>query len=125
MRRTLGFHPFKAVSPFFEKQSQSQLGDDSDAPYDVRLDINVTPEVLNNVLSLIENYNPEYHLENYNCTNFVLDISDACGLKIPHTKGWWILGSGSNPGSFGQDLKKVPGAVVGQGRSSDNTGDCN
>ncbi|WP_341835591.1 hypothetical protein WJU16_22245 [Chitinophaga pollutisoli] len=125
VRRTLGFHPFEAVSPFFAKEGQSQLGDDSDASYDVRLDVNISGEALAKVLSIIESFNPQYHLENYNCTNFVLDVSDACGLKIPRTKAWWLVGSGLNPGSFGEDLKKVPGAVSGRGRSDDNTGECN
>lgn len=125
VRRTLGFHPYEAVSPFFTTESQSQLGDDSNTAYDVKLAINITSDQLRAVLQLIENYNPHYDLENYNCTNFVIDISDACGLHIPRTKGWWVVGSGLNPGSFGQDLKKMPGAVVGQGKSDKNSGDCN
>ncbi|MGN6510927.1 MAG: hypothetical protein ACTHLD_15785, partial [Chitinophaga sp.] len=125
IRRTIGFHPLEAVSPFFATEGQSQLGDDSDASYDVRLDVNISREALEKVLGIIENYNPKYHLENYNCTNFVLDISDACGLKIPRTEGSWLVGSGLNPGSFGEDLKKMPGAISGNGRSADNIGDCN
>lgn len=124
VRRTVGFHPYQSVSPFFTKEGKSQLGDDSEKPYDVRLDMNITAEQLSKVVHIIENYNPNYHLETYNCTNFVLDISDACGLKIPRTKGWWLVGSGLNPGNFGQDLRKMPGALVGQGESDTNEGDC-
>lgn len=125
VRRALGFHPSDAVSPFLTKSSESQLGDDSNEPYDVRLDVSVTPEVLGKVLGLIQNYNPVYHLENYNCTNFVLDIADECGLQISRTKGSWVVGSGLNPGNFGEDLKKIRGAVVGQGKSAENSGTCN
>ncbi|WP_119079475.1 hypothetical protein [Chitinophaga alhagiae] len=125
VRRTLGFHPYQAVSPFFTKEGKSQLGDDSGKPYDVRLDVDIDGEKLNKVLLMIEQYNPHYHLETYNCTNFALDISDACGIKIPRTKGWWLVGSGLNPGNFGYDLAKLRGAIVGQGQSDDNEGDCN
>ncbi|WP_343703749.1 hypothetical protein [Chitinophaga sp.] len=124
-RRTIGFHPSDAVSPFLSKSSESLLGDDSNEPYDVRLDVSVTPAVLEHVLGLIQNYNPTYHLENYNCTNFVLDIADACGVKVNRTKGSWVVGSGLNPANFGEDLKKMRGAVAGPGKSKENAGNCN
>ncbi|MGN7723594.1 hypothetical protein [Chitinophaga sp. 22620] len=125
VRRTVGYHPFEPIAPFFTIEGRSQLGDDSNSEYDVRLSVPITSSQLQTVLALVENYNPHYHLENYNCTNFVLDISDACGLHIPRTKGWWLVGSGLNPASFGEDLKKIPGAVVGEGSSHENSGVCN
>lgn len=125
IRRTVGFHPSDVVSPFLSKSSESQLGDDSNEPYDVQLGVSITPDNLKKILNLIQNYNPMYHLEDYNCTNFVLDVADACGIQINRTKGSWGIGSGVTPANFGEDLKKIPGAVTGYGKSKENAGNCN
>lgn len=125
VRRTLGYHPSGVISPFLNKDANSVLGDDSNEPYDVRLSVSVTGETLGTILGLVQNYNPVYNLENYNCTNFVLDIADASGVRIARTKGTWGVGAGLNPGNFGEDLKKMPGAVATFGKSAENNGNCN
>ncbi|SIO53776.1 hypothetical protein [Chitinophaga niabensis] len=124
-RRTVGFHPSQGVSPFFNKSTESQLGDDSNVEYDVKLETTVTPEQMGKILTLIENHNPVYNIESYNCTHFALDISVAAGLNIPRTVGWWIVGSGLNPANFGEDLKKMTGSITQKGHSENNTGNCN
>ncbi len=116
--RTLGFHPVEITSTFNDPEAPSILGDDSESEYDVKYTVEVSGEVFWRVLTAIARFKPVYDLENYNCTNFVLDISDVCGLKIPRTKSNWLFGSSLNPGAFGQDLRKIPGAVFGNGKSS-------
>lgn len=125
IRRTVGFHPSQGITPVFSNSADSQLGDDSNAEYDVRLSVNVSAITLKNVLGMIESSRRVYHIETYNCTNFVIDISDACGLKIPRTMGRWFLGSGLNPGNFGEDLRKLPGAEFRKQSSPGNVGTCN
>lgn len=125
VRRTIGFHPSQGITPVFSNSSGSQLGDDSNTECDVKLSVNVSAVTMNKVLRLVENPRRVYHIETYNCTNFVIDISDACGLKIPRTMGRWFLGSGLNPGNFGEDLRKLPGAEFRKQSSPGNVGTCN
>ncbi len=125
VRRTVGFHPSSGVSPAYSTSALSTLGDDSGQEYDVKYTKILTGDALGKVLKMIENPKRVYHLESYNCTNFVLDISDACGLNIPRTQGWWLIGSGLNPGNFGEELRKLPGAEFKQQRSLGNVGTCN
>lgn len=122
--RTLGFYSRGRVDPFFSTTGVSQLGDNSNEDYDVKLTVDVTGSQLASILEIIREFNPVYDLEKYNCTNFVLDISDAAGLHINRTIGKWVVGSGLNPGNFGQDLKSIPGAIIAGGKSPFNLGDC-
>lgn len=125
IRRAIGFHPEEGVSAVFNTSAPSKLGDDSNIEYDVKYTVNVTAATMGKVLTMILNPKPVYHIESYNCTNFVLDVSDACGLQIPRTKGQWFFGSGVNPGNFGQDLRKIVGAEAGKHYSPINAGNCN
>ncbi|WP_343704769.1 hypothetical protein [Chitinophaga sp.] len=124
-RRSVGFHPRQGVSPFFPDNTQSQLGDDSNQPFDVSLEVNITAAQLSKVLQKVNQPSPVYNLESYNCTHFVYDVAAAAGINIPKTNGWWIMGSGLNPANFGEDLKKCTGAKAQTGISSSNTGSCN
>lgn len=124
-KRTLGFYPEEIINPFFKTNSKSVLGDNSDNLYDVKLVVPVTGLQLAGVLNIIKGFNPVYDLQQYNCTNFVLDISDAVGLNIKRTIGSWGIGSGLTPTSLAEDLKIIPGAEVGGGRSPINVGNCN
>jgi hypothetical protein len=122
--RSLGFYSRDRVDPFFNTAGVSQLGDNSNENYDVKLTVDITGFQLAGILEIIRNFNPVYDLEKYNCTNFVLDISDAAGLHVKRTIGRWVIGSGLNPGNLGEDLKAIPGAVTQGGQSPTNVGDC-
>lgn len=122
--RSLGFYSRSRVDPFFNTTGVSQLGDNSNENYDVKLTVEISGLQLASILEIIRGFNPVYDLEKYNCTNFVLDISDAAGLHIKRTIGKWVIGSGLNPGNFGEDLKSIPGAVTQVGTSPANIGDC-
>lgn len=125
IRRTLGFHPGNLINPLFRTKAPSVLGNDSNDIYDVKFSTDINGMQLASILGIIKEFNSIYDLEKYNCTNFVLDISDAAGLSINRSIGWWGIGSGLNPTSFGEDLKKLPGSIVGEGTAPNNIGNCN
>lgn len=52
-------------------------------------------------------FDVEYNLSDYNCVDFVLGVGSSAGLELPDTTGSWGLGSGSNPGDFGEDLREM------------------
>lgn len=124
VRRSIGFYPKHQIDPFYGTSGESQLGDNSKDSYDVRLEVEIKPEQTQNVLRFIRDPPNNYNLQKYNCTHFVLDISDIIGLNIPRTVGDWIIGKGLNPGSFGEDLKKK-GAIAGKGIAPTNLASCN
>ncbi|MGX5817168.1 hypothetical protein ACWKWU_03180 [Chitinophaga lutea] len=123
-RRTFGFYPLKDVTPYFPKGGVSQLGDDAGREYDVSLEVVVPGNVTAAIIKFVLNYSPTYHIEDYNCTNFVLDIADICGLNIPRNKSSWLGGTGLSPARLGEDLKKFSDAHVRTGKSIANIGMC-
>ena len=60
------------------------------------------------VLSVAKSYEQQnYHLSNYNCTDFGMSISSAAGVTLPDTRGSWPGGGGSNPRNLGQDIRNM------------------
>lgn len=125
IRRTLGFHPGNIINPLFKTRAPSVLGDDSNKIYDVKFTADINGMQLASILGIIREFHSIYDLEKYNCTNFVLDVSDAAGLGISRSIGWWGIGSGLNPTSFGEDLKKLQGSIIEEGTAPANIGNCN
>ena len=49
----------------------------------------------------------EYHLDDYNCTDFAIQVVNSIGLNVPTTSGTWSNGGGRNPGDLGEDLRDL------------------
>ncbi len=82
------------------------------------------------IIQFAENYESEYDLDNYNCTDFALDLGLEADMVLPDTKGFWDGGGGSNPGSLGQDIRNLTSnsnmiVNTSGGNAPINTGSCN
>lgn len=103
---TFGFYP--AVGTGFMGNVTGVMNNDQSHTYDVSLTMNIDATTLQNIIlhsveSSVENYN----LNNNNCTDFIIEISDILGLSIPDCYSSWGLGGGSNPGKFGQFIRTM------------------
>ncbi|UYQ92161.1 hypothetical protein MKQ68_18910 [Chitinophaga horti] len=125
IRRTLGFAANEKVNPFTKTTAPSTIGDDSSRKYNVSLAIELNPVQFSEAILKALLHKPTYDLENYNCTDYALDVAAAAGTVLPRSAGQWYVGYGRNPGSFGQDLRQQPGVVERRGKSPANTGWCN
>ncbi|GEP94530.1 hypothetical protein CCY01nite_07900 [Chitinophaga cymbidii] len=124
IRRTIGFYAQTPIDPMKKKSGASMLGDDAGRKYDIKWETYVGGDQLSEMLSGAIHYAGTYHIENYNCANFVLDILSMGGIQLPRTEGWWITGRGLNPGNLGEDIRQLPGSVGMKGNSPDNAGTC-
>lgn len=103
---TFGFYP--AVGTGFMGNVTGVMNNDQSHTFDVSLTMNIDATTLQNIIlhsveSSVENYN----LNNNNCTDFIIEISDILGLSIPDCYSSWGLGGGSNPGKFGQFIRNM------------------
>ncbi|MCK7559407.1 hypothetical protein MKQ70_32340 [Chitinophaga sedimenti] len=124
VRRMLGFHPAQKVYPTSQTTAPSALAADAGLPYDVALSIPADAEQFGNALAIIEHYRSTYDLEQYNCTDFALDVMEAAGRQLPRTTAWWLVGRGRNPASLGEDLRKEPDVNTTKGHAPQNTFFC-
>ena len=85
----------------------SIMGNDSGANFDVSISTTVSGSVLNQIIQYAINYESMYDLDNYNCTDFGIEIGNLAGLELPDYYGTWLGGGGSNPGAPGQDLRNM------------------
>ncbi len=107
---SFGFYPENGTG--FFNPTNGILGNDQNHSFDVSITINVNSTTLVNILGLGNDYstgigNFQYDLDTNNCTDFIINISNECGLGIPDCFGNWPLGGGSNPGAFGQYIRTM------------------
>lgn len=131
VQRTFGFYPKNGVQPIINPNADPILINDSGHDYHVKIEINVTAGGMNAVLNTARNFQQTgYNLNNYNCTDFAMAMSEAAGVSLPDTRGRWPGGGGSNPGNLGQDLRGMgtnPNYSVNDspGSAPSNSGNCN
>ena len=103
--RNVGFYPSKGVWPLSDPVP-GVLNNDENSPFNIAAQYNVNSPQFFAMLQFITGAVGDYYQVNtYNCTNFVLDALDAGHIYLPHTIGYWIGGSGVDPGDLGEDIR--------------------
>lgn len=112
----VGFYPDKLPHPN-KPETGGYLGDDTGKNFEVQKEYTVNKENFHKALDYVESIGSskkKYHLNDYNCADFVIQTAKAAGVDVPDTQGSWsydssmtgsLSGSGSNPGDLGEDLR--------------------
>lgn len=61
-----------------------------------------------------------YHLDNYNCTDFAIEVANSIGLGVKETHGVWYNGGGSNCGDLAEDLRAMTTGTLFSGTTYQN-----
>lgn len=106
--KTFGFYPEEGqlipVNPVMPT-ANSVIKDDAYHNWDQLLGKFVSKEQFEKILEYVDhNIVNEYHLSDYNCSDFALVIAKTGNLQIDETVGPWPLGKGDNPGYIGQSI---------------------
>ena len=102
-----GFYPSTDDTRVTSPPELSAMGNDSGESYNVSVSITVSGNVLQQILQYAISYNDTYDLDNYNCTDFGIEIGNLAGMGLPDCYGSWLGGGGSNPGTLGQHLRNM------------------
>lgn len=115
---TVGLYPANrpgesgdGVGPW-DPEDPGIIRDDSDHPWDVRHEIEITEEQYNEIIDQINEDRqnpPDYDLNDCNCTDYVLDLLEDVGIVIESQEGTWPGGGDHNPGDLGEDLEDLGG----------------
>lgn len=124
---TFGYYPVSNwISPI-NTSSTAILGNDGGDQFSASYTTNLNPGQLQDILNAIQNFNPTYDLDDYNCTDFVIDMANLAGLGFPECNGSWPGGSGSNPGTLGIEIRNrnnSDGNPTNAGNSPNSNKDC-
>lgn len=108
--RYLGFYPDSAEASLLSPQD-AQMHENSGDIYDVSITMDVSPGQLTNVINFINEYPEVYDLNNYNCSDFGIDVAEKCGVNLPRTIGVYdkyiFRFEGRNPADLGQDIRSM------------------
>ncbi len=121
--QVFGVYPENSVNPLPGGSiiSNGEFRDNSGHNYHVSATINLSNNSFYSIvnhISTLGNSIPQYNLNSYNCTDFILEIgNNQANMSLPDTQGTWginvpglgnvVLGGGSNPGNLGQDLRNL------------------
>ncbi|MDF1695725.1 MAG: hypothetical protein P1U56_07845 [Saprospiraceae bacterium] len=100
-----GLYPSNGANPL-DPESPRYIVDDGGHQFDIAMSYNISCGEFNDILG--ESLNIEgdnYNLNSNNCTDFGLNLGGVIDCCIPDSQGFWGVGSGSNPGALGEDLK--------------------
>lgn len=108
VNKTFGFYPESGllipVNPIAPK-AKSVIKDDSFHDWDQLLGKMVSKTQFEQLLEYLDhNISNQYHLSNYNCSDFALTLARIAAIEIQDTEGPWPLGRGDNPAYMGQSV---------------------
>lgn len=108
----MGFYPDKGGAANLYSNQNSEIHDNSTSPYHVSITIDISPSQLSNIIAYIEKYPSKYDLNNFNCSDFGIQVAKKGGLNLPSTIGTYsFLGNevfkGRNPGDLGEDMRSI------------------
>lgn len=98
---TFGFYPTSDNINPVNTTSTSVLGNDGSESFTASISTTITGAQLQLILNASINFNGTYDLDNYNCTDFAIELGNLGGLGLPEANGTWPGGGGSNPGALG------------------------
>ncbi len=108
--RNLGFYPLNNTAVV--KNVDSEIHDNSNSPYHISISIGISANQLKNIITYIEDYPSKYNLNEYNCSDFGIAISERAGINLPKTVGTYsFFGKeffkGRNPSDLGEDMRGI------------------
>ncbi|MCZ4694503.1 hypothetical protein DWB61_05560 [Ancylomarina euxinus] len=102
-----GFYPEGLAKPTNTTHG-SALGNDQEHWFDVPITKNISRSELNSILTYVYNFrNSTYDLNDFNCTDFGINVGNRAGIGLPDSYNSWPEGGGSKPGSLGQDIRNM------------------
>lgn len=104
-RMVLGFYPETSVSNT-QPSANGTFGNDENTEFDVSISVPITSAQLLGIIGYCET-GFSYDLNTFNCTDFVIQISNLAGLNLPESESTWSEGGGSNPGLLGQNIREM------------------
>ncbi|WP_426062382.1 hypothetical protein [Flavobacterium sp. DSP2-3-1] len=130
-RSVFGYWPSSSVYPATGYSTDVMaFGNDENHHFDVSIAVVVDTSKLLNIIAYANNAPTQYDLDNYNCTDFALEVGKLAGLPLSDSSGIWPGGEGSNPGQLGQDIRNMSlpansrRQTIGANAASNN-GTCN
>lgn len=111
--RYLGFYPDSPAATLIgDGRQDAEIRDNSGSPFDVSITTDVTAQQLSTIIDEINNFPETYDLENYNCSDFGIQIGNQAGLELPATVGKYknfiFKFEGRNPADLGEDIREIP-----------------
>lgn len=119
--QNIGFYPNATWKLLLAEPVQNKILDNSEHEFNASLTINITPEQLNNTINYLGNLaSRDYDIDDYNCTDFALEVFNLSRISNPiEIQRYPIPGGGmytntSTPGALYNRLSIMQHAGTGK-----------
>lgn len=127
---TYGFYPSQAVdlqNPIVDMAINDDGGHEFSSSITIQLTCDQFNQAINNSISATSN---NYDLNNYNCTDYGIEIANLASLGVLDTTSPWVFmgktyGNSSNPGDLGEDIKDIPNGNINSNGGTAPLTNCN
>lgn len=128
---SFGFYPKQKAKSF--TAADGAIGNDQNHQYDASVTMNISASTLSNIIDFVNTIPETYNVNLYNCTDYVIDISNFTRLNLPDCYAYYpgaIINGGSSPSVLGQYIKKLPESPnyatnTTTANAPSQSGDCN
>jgi hypothetical protein len=101
-----GFYPKQRAKAFIF--ADGSIHNNQEDPYDVSISMNISASILNNIINFASTIPSTYNINQYNCTDYVIDISSFTGHILPNSWAPYPGGGGSSPSVLGEYIRGLP-----------------
>ena len=139
--QNIGFYPNTTWKLLLAEPAQNKIVDNSEHEFNASLTMSITPEQLNNTINYLSNLaNRDYDIDDYNCTDFALEVFNSSRMGNPIEIQKYPIPSGvtyknmSTPGALYNKLSIMQHAGIESGNINipaeksfvgDSSGRCN
>ena len=103
---SFGFYPDFTYWPVFREQGPAVIRSNEFSHWHYKRTYSVNLDQFNDLLDFAssKSQNAEYNLQDYNCTDFVIRLSELTSNPIPDSQKKWPFGKGSTPVALAENL---------------------
>lgn len=101
-----GFYPKQKAKSL--SAADGAIGNNQGDEFDASLTLNISADILNDILNYCEEIPSTYNLNFFNCTDYVIAISNFTNHPLPDCWALYPGGGGSSPSVLGQYIKSLP-----------------
>lgn len=106
---SFGFYPKQKAKSF--TVADGAIGNNQNHEYDASVSMNISASTLSNIINFASSIPNTYNINLYNCTDYVIDISNFTGLNLPDCYAFYpgaVINGGSSPSVLGQYIRNLP-----------------
>ncbi len=101
-----GFYPQQRAKAFLV--ADGSIHNNQGDSYDASMTMDISASILDDIINFVSTIPSTYNINVYNCTDYVIDISNFTSHGLPNCWAFYPGGGGSSPSVLGEYIRNLP-----------------